>query len=327
MGESVYGIGGKYYLGKRLYGNNEKDKNVSKKLSIATIVPTLCLISLMLLLGTTFALNGVRSIKDIFINKQSLENACYITQIFCSFVVMIGGIIGVWQYTLAKQTEKNQYHNNRIQKAIDLSAYYKDNILCYITFIHGVYKEAGILDILNEVKRTNMQNFDILELDKNFTTAQKNRITAIINSTRFLKIIVDNASIFSKEPLYNKIIVKDGDKFIETVEINQNKVMNYFGNNIICETLNNLEYFSLHFNYGLADIRTVYQSLHQTYLEIIHMLYYDISINNKQGTQRLYTNVIELFNAWKKIAEEQSMDEIKFSRGNIVKGSKVKTVE
>lgn len=301
-----------------------KEKKISKK---QLTVIAVGLIVLMLLLSVTFWANGVRTIKDIFSKKEALENAYYITQILCAFVVMIGGIIGVWQYILAKRTEKNQYHNNRIQKAIDLAEYYKDNILCYITFIYSVYKEAGILDILNEVKRSDMQNFDVLELDKNFTTEQKNEINEITKSKKFIKIIVDTASIFSKEPLYDKLLVKEGDKTIETVQINQSKVMNYFRNNIICETLNNLEYFSLHFNYGLADKITVYQSLHQTYLEMIQMLYYDISINNRQGEQRLYTNVVELFNDWKAIVEKQSLDEIQFSRGNVVKGRKVKTVE
>lgn len=304
-----------------------KGKKFLKKKIITTTVIILGLAILVLPLVALFRINNVHSINDIVSNKEVLEKAYYITQILCAFAVMIGGIIGVWQYILAKQTEKNQYHNNRIQKAIDLSEYYKDNILCYITFIHSVYEEAGILDILNEVKQSDMQNFDVSELDKNFTSEQKHQINKITKSKVFLQIIVDNASIFSKEPLYDKLLVKEGDKVIETVQINQGKVMNYFRNNIICETLNNLEYFSLHFNYGLADKMTVYQSLHQTYLKMIQMLYYDISVNNKQGEQRLYTNVIELFNDWKAIVEKQNSDELQFSRGNVVKGSRVKTVE
>lgn len=307
--------------------NDTKEKKLLKKRIITIVVIIFGLMILVLPLVVLFWIKGIQSINDIFLNREVLEDAYYITQILCAFVVMLGGIIGVWQYILAKQTEKNQYHNNRIQKAIDLSEYYKDNILCYITFIHAVYKEAGILDILNEVKQSDMQNFDVSELDKNFTTEQKKEIKKIIKSNKFVQIIVNNASIFSKEPLYDKVLVEEEGKAVQIVQINQSKVMNYFRNNIICETLNNLEYFSLYFNYGLADKITVYQSLHQTYIEMIQMLYYDISINNKQGEQKLYTNVIELFNDWKAIVEKQNLDEIQFSRRNVVKGSKVKTVE
>lgn len=307
--------------------NDTKEKKLLKKRIITIVVIIFGLMILVLPLVVLFWIKGVQSINDIFLNREVLEDAYYITQILCAFVVMLGGIIGVWQYILAKQTEKNQYHNDRIQKAIDLSEYYKDNILCYITFIHAVYKEAGILDILNEVKRSDMQNFDVSELDKNFTTEQKKEINKIIKSNKFVQIIVNNASIFSKEPLYDKALVEEEGKVVQIVQINQSKVMNYFRNNIICETLNNLEYFSLYFNYGLADKITVYQSLHQTYIEMIQMLYYDISINNKQGEQKLYTNVIELFNDWKAIVEKQNLDEIQFSRRNVVKGSKVKTIE
>ena len=243
----------------------------------------------------SFWINGVHSIKDIFTNKTALENTYFFMQILCSFVVMVGGIIGVWQYSLAKKTEAAQYHNNRIQKAIDLSGYYKDNILCYITCICHVYRTSGILDILDNVKREEMNDFDIQELEKNFNPTQRKQLRKILHSDRFLEIIIESAEIFSKDSvLADPIFIKDGEKMIEARKINQNKVIEYFKNDIVCAALNNLEYFALHFNYETADRLVVYQSLHKTYLDIVQMLYYDISINNETGEQKLYTNVIRL---------------------------------
>lgn len=308
-------------------GDISEENKISIKKIIAIVAMILGMIVLLILVLISFKENGVKTVKDIFVRKIALENAYYLTQILCSFVVIIGGIIGVWQYILAKQAEVNQYQNNRIQKAIDLAEYYKDNILYCITFINQVYEESGLLDILNGVKRSDMKNFDIHELDRNFTLAQKEKISDITKSEKFLKAVVEKSEIFSKEPMSDKFIIKDGNRVIETRKINQAKAVTYFWGDIICGTLNNLEYFSLHFNYGLADKVTVYQSLHQTYLEMVQMLYYDIAMNNKPGEQKLYTNVIELFNDWKATAERQIYDETKFSRNNIVKGSKAKTVE
>lgn len=304
------------------------DKNVKKRMSRKEWVCIIFVGVVGVILSVCFWLNGVNSVRDVFICKEALENTYFLMQIICSFVVIIGGVIGVWQYVLAKRVELNQYHNNRIQKAIDLAEYYKDNILCYITYIQHVYQESGILDILDDLKREEMVDFDVQELKKNFTKAQRKQIKEITRTDEFLGIIVESAEIFSKEPRFDRpIIIKEGENVIEARKINRSSVIDYFRNDIICETLNNLEYFALHFNYETADKTVVYQSLHRTYLEMVQMLYYDIAINNDSGEQKLYTNVIKLFNDWKKEADKQASREVAISRNNIIKGKPAKTIE
>lgn len=283
------------------------------------------IIGITALLAMSLVINGVHSMKEIFVCQNALENSYYLMQIICAFVVIIGGMVGVRQYVLAKRAESNRYQNSRIQKAIDLSEYYKDNILCNITFIYHVYQESKILDILNNVKRSDMKDFDAHELDKNFSKNQKEEIAKIIESEKFIETIIKWSEIYSTD-LISSVYIKNGEKVIEAKRVNQTKVIDYFMNHIICETLNNMEYFSMHFNYETADEKVVYQSLHRTYLDVVHMLYYDISTNNKTGEQKLFTNVIDLFNKWKAKSDMQSGIESSVSRNNIMKGPKAKTV-
>ncbi|MCI9144627.1 MAG: hypothetical protein HFH87_18750 [Lachnospiraceae bacterium] len=281
-----------------------------------------------ILILASLILNGVHSIKDVFLCRTALENTYYLMQILCALVVILGGITGVWQYVLAKKAELHQYHNNRIQKAIELAEYYKDNVLCNMIIIQNIYDKSRILDILNSIRKEDMNSFDIRELDKNLSKQQKEEIKKILWSKEFVDIIIEAADDYARDTvLYQPVYIKDGDKLFEARKVNKTRVIEYFMNELVCATLNNLEFFAMHFNYEVADKDTVYQSLHQTYLEIVQLLYYDIATNNETGEQKLYTNVIELFNEWKKLAEIQAYKEADAYRNNIVKGHKAITVD
>ena len=52
--------------------------------------------------------------------------------------------------------------------------------------------------------------------------------------------------------------------------------------------------------YGVADEKLLYQSLHQTFLAEVQLLYLQISIVNKSSEDKYYTNTIWLFEKWKK---------------------------
>lgn len=288
---------------------------MSKKKTLSVLLNSIVALIIMI-----FIIKGFHYMKKISSGEDELENLYYIMQILGSFVVIIGGIVGVWQYILSKRAESNRYNNSRIQKAIDLSEYYKDNILCNISFIYHVYRESKILDILNQVNRNSMKDFDVHELQNIFSKKQEEEIAKIINSEKFIDIIIKWSDVYSKDQICKSIIVKKGDRVVEAKEINKAKVIDYFINNVICETLNNMEFFSMHFNYETADEKVVYQSLHKTYLEMVRLLYYDISSNNKTGEQKLFTNVIELYNKWKKKSDLQYRKETNVSRNNVLKG-------
>lgn len=68
----------------------------------------------------------------------------------------------------------------------------------------------------------------------------------------------------------------------------------------ICHSLlNELEAWSMAFNIGLADSDSVYQSLHQAYIETVKLLYPLIcKENNKSIANHYYSHIIKLYNNW-----------------------------
>lgn len=64
--------------------------------------------------------------------------------------------------------------------------------------------------------------------------------------------------------------------------------------------LNDLEWFSMQCRYGVADEKLLYQSLHQTFLAEVQLLYLRISIINTESEDKYYTNIIWLFTKWRK---------------------------
>ena len=103
-------------------------------------------------------------------------------------------------------------------------------------------------------------------------------------------------------------------------KLNRGKTHHIFMNNIVMETLNNLEFFSMNFNYNIADESVVYQSLHKTFLEVVYLLYYNIAVNNEPGDKKLFTNIIELYNLWQKKSEETKNEELNSLRRSTQKG-------
>ena len=210
----------------------------------------------------------------------------------------------------------------RVQRAIDLANYYKDEILSKYGAIIYVFQKIELTDILNTVKQSDIKNFDMNEFERLFTVVQRREIEKIIHSEEIIKAIVETEMILGEEmqlKKYTKIEV-DESNGQEKIVLNAKGLHKQFMSGIISQVLNNLEYFAMHFTHKTADKTVVYQSLHQTYLQMVQMLYYNIAQHN-DGTTKYYTNVIELYNDWYKKSQEQKENISNTSSRLIEKGT------
>lgn len=91
---------------------------------------------------------------------------------------------------------------------------------------------------------------------------------------------------------------------------------------VVNDLLNEMEYFSMNFTHKVADESVVYQSLHQTYMQAVEFLYYNISKNNRPDGRQFYTNVVELYKIWykkdKKMRDNVANGGRKINKGNFV---------
>lgn len=256
--------------------------------------------------------SSVSSILYFVINKNAaqpfFEICYYSTQIFSSIFVTGGVIIAVWQYYLEAQANKKRLEIERVQKAIDLSEYYKDNILNSLPAIYYIFDQSGATEILESIKPSQYKNFDKSELESLFLPAQIKELKKIQDSDVFLQLILEANNIYNLNLHFNikpVVVEHDGTKQT-TIQISPRSILVEFMSNLINKTLNNSEYFALHFKHQTADESVVYQSLHQTYLEMIPYLYYYIANNNTDPSNKLYTNVIWLYNEWMREKEKQN---------------------
>lgn len=77
----------------------------------------------------------------------------------------------------------------------------------------------------------------------------------------------------------------------------------------------------MHFTHNIADDTVIYQSLHQTFLDITEFLYYNISRLNTDGCSKFYVNTIALHNKWRKRKTEKINDSVNKQRDSIDNGN------
>ena len=93
----------------------------------------------------------------------------YSSQIISATFVISGTVIAVWQYYVSCVDSKRNLDLVCVQKAIDLSEYYKDNILSQIAPIEYIFENSGINDIISKIDKSKMKFFDEKEM-KTFLT-------------------------------------------------------------------------------------------------------------------------------------------------------------
>lgn len=66
----------------------------------------------------------------------------------------------------------------------------------------------------------------------------------------------------------------------------------------VADFFNDLEYFSMVFTSHLAVPKNVFDSLHQTYIEVVEQYYLYLSVRNNNEGHDYYTYIIKLYNTW-----------------------------
>lgn len=255
-----------------------------------------------------------------------IESLYYSSQIVSSIFVTSGVVIAVWQYYLSSRSARTNLEITQVQRAIDLSAYYKDNILKYAPAIDYVFKQTGVLEILNNLKLEQFNDFDKYELNELFTKDQIEHLKGLQNTDLFIQSVIEadaiynldlDCQIFDYQLLNYQSKTSKPDKdnpFI--LSINQNQIVVTFMSHLISNVLNNMEYFALHFSHKTADESVVYQSLHQSYFRLITYLYYYIAKQNENPSDKYYTNTIDLFKKWRN--EKNLQKEIRSINSNCI---------
>ena len=236
----------------------------------------------------------------------------YSSQVVSAIFVISGVVIAVWQYYLSYIDSKTNVDIIRVQKAIDLSEYYKDNILAYFAPINFILVNSGISDILSKIDDEKIKHFDQKELEVYLSQVDIQEIKKIQESEKFFEVVVKADYLYNlgldRKMVYH-YLNKNSQRPLSPLD---SEMFSRFLGKLITKSLNNMEYFALHFTHNVADESVVYKSLHQTYIDMVRMLYYNIAIKNPLSPKKYFTNIIELYEVWNKRALE---DEEEFANG------------
>lgn len=197
-----------------------------------------------------------------------------------NIILSIFSIIGV-VFTLlyaVRQYEAEKRHR-KISKAADLAKLYADELLLPIS---KIISELSIDNSMSSNKNEFNKIFDKIVLDEIFDFNKKEL----------------DCKLKEDEILFYKFLVNRKIK----VEKNSEELPIH---SIIGRTLNRIEYFCIYFNSGIAEDMTVYQSLHQTFFEVIKYTYVYIATQNVSESDKYYTNIIETYIRWRKIYKEK----------------------
>lgn len=234
-----------------------------------------------------------------------------------------------------KKKEYNIRHQkDEREKAIQMAELYANELISNITYLKSVYSKCGVTKYFKDLQYADFRDFDVYELQafikSKIDINEMEKLTKDID----LMILVDSAHFLNKdikEVTEETINILNLKKFIDkyeneaavSIDIVQSDVQtdelvdeeelfnrakleyatysisyNKEFSQILCDTLNKLEYFCMYFNTGVADEETIYQSLHQSFLEMIRVVYFRIASRNKSGKDKYFTNIIKLYNKW-----------------------------
>lgn len=239
-------------------------------------------------------------------------------------VATIASVIFVaWQTILLRKTYQYNCDWQEKEKATELSVMYKNEILPSVTYISKVLKATEIMEALGNIHTDNIDQFNQTELfrltnqhiqelvekkEKSFDS-----IDALLNArhqfgqiSRKGLLYIDPALITlwyqakrgEKDSTGATIVISDAEKEMLLKQLWFEYAV------IVSNTLNSLEYFAMNFISGVADDEVVFQSLHQTYLNLVQLLYYNISLKNTHEKDKYYTNVIDLYKRWREKDKE-----------------------
>ncbi|WP_085829061.1 DUF4760 domain-containing protein [Clostridium massiliodielmoense] len=264
-------------------------------------------------------------------------------------IATIGSAIFVgYQAKMLKTDYKIKNQRAEIEKAIELSKFYHENILRdKADYIYKVFNYIGIEDHIKHLKYTDLKKFNKKEL---YQVLGKKTLEDIHSKLKKVDAKILSKCgykfyMYSMDEYLNSIRVINGiseinrgeKEAIATLDENCNisyihrhqydyydhKYKNEF-NIVVCEILNQLEYFAMNFNSNIADERTVYQSLHQTFLGLVKLLYFRISEVNNSGKDKYYTNIIDLFNKWADRYNKQQQQEARLEQAVTYKNEGLK---
>lgn len=240
-------------------------------------------------------------------------------------------IVTLISVTIAYVSFKDSKKRRKREKAIELANYYSNTILKPSAFISEAITNSEFEIISRNCFHIEaIKDFDVNEINtllkKYDQRLSIDKLNNLINNISPRKIA--GAALFRDEftefntryqIYFNNIKMDDKESVKKLFDLSFKNQLNQ----AIVDLLNNIEWFAMNFNSGIADEETVYQSLHQTYLGIVSQLYFFIARKNEFAYAKYYTNTIALFGEWMNKENEIKEKEERYENKSVQKKNRL----
>lgn len=177
---------------------------------------------------------------------------------------------------------------------------------------NNIRKKEDIQILYNNViKALSSSKYDIKDIKEILSKIQEYEKNNPKNKKEYTKLIKKLNSVSLNNEDYNLFDINFPKKF----------------DDLVYRTLNELEYLCMYISSKAANSEFIYQSLHQTFLKAIRLLAIEISKQNTNSCDKLYTNIIHVYNDWLTRYSKAQKKEIKNTKkSNKILNPKIKTI-
>ncbi len=195
-----------------------------------------------------------------------------------NIIALIVAVISVIVFYIDYRSRKSK---ERAEKSILIAKNFAEDIIVKTSLIAEIFREKKLTEIITKVKFSSLEDFTVEELKSLYVENDIYKYYEILED-------MDNSS----------------DKFFDETSISI----------FIGKLLNSLEYMCMYIATEVADGEVIYNSLHQTFFNTIHLLYIFIASSNNDNKDKFYTNIIYVYNKWKETYIKACKKEEKYMR-------------
>ncbi|MBQ7410431.1 MAG: hypothetical protein IJW20_03505 [Clostridia bacterium] len=186
-----------------------------------------------------------------------------------------------------------EYDKRRVisqqEKAAEIADIFSTEIVEKLSIISDVLLDNNEFSSkFNQIDSNKINRFDVYELQE---MLGENRSIEEIET--FVNSVLDIIESEKTQESYIRLLEERYKE--EEIKRFPNKFLF-----LIITTLNRLEYLCMNISSNAAGSQFIYQSLHQIFLQTIHILYIFISSKNRDSIDKYNTNIIEVYNMWNK---------------------------
>ncbi len=219
-----------------------------------------------------------------------------------NYITIISWVLVLIQLIAFVKDSRQKEFRCRKESALILAKEYANDLLQNFTYINSVlsahYDSNNVHKLQEELEKLEITNFTKSTLGKNSTFDKLEQV--FFNGQYIIddKIIIERAAVHEIKGFSNLLEIEN--------DIVKKNLANLRFKRLVCDTMNNLEYFAMSVNQNVAESDMLFVSLHQTYLLFIKYVYPYICNCNKDD-EYLYTNVIDLYRKWSKIKKDNDI--------------------